>query len=244
MFDSATIDVLNQHLSTASLIEFYGSAALPEYIRPRLALAIWTRAFLLDDAKTVARFTAELAKQTPELAPRLVKISAAKTPIARESAALYFIATNPILSPFIEDGIGKTDNELEEWGSNEWWCEPYDTEYNDETGSETPRRLPPRPGYLSESKSRAAQAERKRLRTIGDAPKFLGRKVLAWGRRAASNDDRVPEALYNMIVANGWTKYGCGNNEELRDELIQLLRKKYPESQWTKTLLAEEKENS
>lgn len=244
MFDSTTIDVLNQHLSTASLLQFYRSPALPDYLRPRFALAIWMRAYLLDDQKALAKIAPELSTQMPEFAEQMRRIVEAKTPAGKEAATLYFIAQNPILSPFLEDGIGKTDNELEEWGSNEWWCEPYDSEYSDETASEVPRKLPPRPAYLTEAQSRTAQAERKRLKTIGDAPKFLGRKVLAWARRSSASDKRVPEALYNMIVANGWTKYGCGNNEELRQELVRTLKAKFPDSEFTKRVLEDEAERS
>jgi len=43
-----------------------------------------------------------------------------------------------------------------------------------------------------------------------------------------------------MIEANGWTKYGCGNNEELRDDMAKYLKKNYPNSEWTAKLIADE----
>ncbi|MEO7539331.1 MAG: hypothetical protein ABIV21_04850, partial [Pyrinomonadaceae bacterium] len=86
-----------------------------------------------------------------------------------------------------------------------------------------------------------AQTERKALKDIGDAPKFLAAKVTEWAKRNPT-DPRVPEALYMMIGANGWTKYGCGNNEELRDELSIYLKKHYPASEWTIKLSKDESE--
>jgi hypothetical protein len=43
-----------------------------------------------------------------------------------------------------------------------------------------------------------------------------------------------------VIEANGWTKYGCGNNEELRDELTKLLKARYPSSEFVRKLETEE----
>ena len=147
-----------------------------------------------------------------------------------------------MLSPYVEDGIGKTDNESGQWEINDWWCEPDDLEYSEEQGESVAKSLPTKPKFLTLALSNAAQAERRRLKLIGDAPQFLGKKVLAWARRSP-RDGRVPEALYITIEANGWTKYGCGNNEELREELLIVLQKNYPNSEWTAKLKSEENEN-
>ena len=239
MFDSDTIEVFNQHFPTASLLDVMRSPALPEYMKERFAIAIWTRAFLLNDNVTLSKITPEIAKHRPEFETLAEKITVAKTPAARDNAILYFVLKNPLLSPFIETGMGKTNNEQEQWSSDDWWCEPYDSEYSDETNSEQRKGLPKRPAFLTAAQSNTAQTERKRLKTIGDAPKFLAEKVLTWARRNPT-DRRVPEALYIMIEANGWTKYGCGNNEELRDDLAQLLKARFPNSEWTKRLREDE----
>lgn len=239
MFDDETIDAFNQHFPTAELINVMRSPALPDYMRERFALAIWTRAFLLNDTQSLNKVAPELVKLHPEFESYFAKLSAARTPAAREHALLYFVLKNPLLSPYVETGTGRTDNAQEQWSSDDWWCEPYDTEYNDVTNSEQPKQLPRRPPFLTPAHSSLAQAERKRLKAIGDAPKFLAEKVMTWAKRSPA-DRRAPEALYIMIEANGWTKYGCGNNEELRDEMAELLRSKYPNSEWAKKLAADE----
>jgi len=239
MFDDQTIEVFNQHFPTASLTDVMRSPALPDHMRSRFVVAIWTRAYLLNDSQSLNKLTPELARLYPEFESQLAKISAARTPVARENALLYFVLKNPILNPYIAYGMGRTDNTQEQWSSDDWWCEPYDMEYSDELDRSVEKALPRRPPFLTPAQSTVAQNERKRLKTIGDAPKFLGEKVLAWARRYPI-DRRVPEALYIVIEANGWTKYGCGNNEELRDEMATLLKTKYPNSEWTKKLNADE----
>lgn len=239
MFDSGTMDVFNQHFPTVALIEVMRSPALPEYLRERFAIAIWSRAFLLNDAVSLQKLTPELAKYRPEFAPYIERITSAKTAAARENALLWFVLKNPLLSPYLEEGMGKTDNESGQFESNDWWCQPYDMEYSNETNDEVPRRLPSRPAFLTVGQSQAAQSERKKLKEIGDAPKFLAARVMAWAKRYPT-DRRVPEALYIMIEANGWTKYGCGNNEELREEMMAYLKRHHPNSEWVAKLAEEQ----
>jgi hypothetical protein len=69
----------------------------------------------------------------------------------------------------------------------------------------------------------------------------LGQQVLLWAKRSP-NDKRVPEAIYLMSQANGWTKYGCGNNDELQASLLRLLKTRYPDSEWARKLAAEDNE--
>lgn len=242
MFDSETIDVFNQYFSTASLVEVMNSPALPEYLRERFVLAIWTRAFLLGDMATALKVMPEIAKIYPELTSALDAVKSARTKDARDKASLLFLIRNPVLSPYVEDGLGKTDNEFNTWDANDWWCEPYDTVYDAELGDDVPRKLPQAPRFLTTAQSNAARAERRKLKEIGDAPKYLAQKVIDWAKRSPS-DKRLPEALYLMVRANGWTKYGCGNNEELRTELINILRTRYPKSEWTAKLSADENES-
>lgn len=243
MFDSATINVMNQHFPLPLLIEAEKSPALPEYLRERFALAVWTRAVLLDDLATAQKISAQVIKYHPELQDLMDKVNLAKTPLGKKRAAFYLILKNPMFSPYLEDGLGKADNEFNTWDANDWWCAPFDTEYDEATGAEVKTKLPPKPLFLTVAQSNAAQTERKKLSEIGDAPKFMGEKILEWARLAPA-DKRVPELLFIVWEANGWTKYGCGNNVELRQQIGDLLKKKYPQSEGAKKVLEEEKEGN
>ena len=242
MFDGPTIDVLNQHFPTPALLQVMDSPALPEYMRERFVLAIWTRSWLLRDDATLNKLTPELIKYHPDFSDGLNRVINAKTPAARDNALLFFVLKNPILNPFIPDGTGRTNNEQDQFASDNWWCS-YEATAGDTDDSGDPKPLPKRPAFLTPAQTSAAQAERKKLGEIGDAPTFLGEKVLAWARRSPL-DKRIPEALYIVIEANGWTKYGCGNNEDLKGQLLKYLKAKYPGSEYIKKIEDEESGNS
>ncbi len=240
MFDTETIEVMNQHFPLPLLLQAEKSPALPDYLHERFAIAIWTRAVLLDDFTTANKIAPEVVNFHPELKDLMDKIFLAKTPLAQKRAALFLILKNPMVSPYLEDGLEKADNVFDNYDSNDWWCAPYDTEYDDATAQEIPAKLPPKPLFLTSAQSAAAQNERKKLKEIGDAPKFMGEKVLEWAKLAPT-DKRIPESLFQVYEANGWTKYGCGNNEELKTQIGNLLKKKYPQSEWTIKVIDEEK---
>ncbi len=237
MFTSETINMMNQTFPQSVLIDVERSPALPDYLRPKFAIAIWTRAYLLDDMATLLKMTPAVAQYDPALEPELAKITSATTQVAMDRAALYFILKNPVMSPWIEDGIGKSDNEFGEWDSNDWWCSSYMSD-GDENPDLPPLRIP---GFLSAAQKASAKAERRKLIDLGDAPQLLAQRVIEWQKRAPL-DKRVPEALYIVHNANGWTKYGCGNSEETQVAVAAILRKNYPNSEWLRKLDADKAE--
>ncbi|MBX3299408.1 MAG: hypothetical protein KF736_08085 [Acidobacteria bacterium] len=242
MLDASTIAILNQHFTTTMLIEAAASKEMPEYLADQILRAAWVRAYLLNDRANLIKLGPELVRMRPDMAPLIEAANSAATPVLRDRALLFAVLKNPILSPYIEEGLERSNNTQEEWDMDDWWCAPDDMVYDEASGEAVKAPLPNRPPFITPAKSAAAQAERKKLTDIGDAPKYLAEKVLAW-QRLAPADKRLPEALYIVARANGWTKYGCGNNEELRARLIAILKRTYPASEWTKKLIAEEAEN-
>ena len=58
------------------------------------------------------------------------------------------------------------------------------------------RNVAAKPSFrLPQLQSKAAQAELKQIKQIGDAPKYLGEMVLNWAK-TAPRDRRIPESLY------------------------------------------------
>jgi hypothetical protein len=242
MFDDPTIEALNQHFPTPALLQVKDSPALPDYMKERFVLAVWTRAWLLRDDVTLNKMTPELVQYHPDFQPYIDRVAAAKTPAARENALLFFVLKNPILNPYIPNGIGRTDNEQDQWSDDNWWC-ALEADPNEGGDSGDPTTPPiQRPAFLTPAQSTAASAERKRLADIGDAPKFLADSVMAWAKRSPL-DKRVPEALYIVIEANGWTKYGCGNNEELKASMLKYLKAHYAGNEFIKKIDDEEAGN-
>lgn len=242
LLDSAAIDLMNRSFPLPLLKTVEKSQALPDYLRLKFAIAIWTRAWLLDDTATLLAISPAIAKEMPELADDLEKISSATSQPAQDAAILYFVLKNPVMSPYVEDGIGKSDNEFGMWDSNDWWCSSYLSDSDNETEmyDGVPRLKSPK--FLTPAQKLSAQTERKKLIALGDAPEFLGKKVLEWAKRSPA-DKRIPEALYIVHEANGWTKYGCGNNEDLQLQISTLMKRAYPSSEWTRKL-DEEKEGN
>ncbi len=242
LLDSAAIDLMNRSFPLPLLKTVEKSQALPDYLRLKFAIAIWMRAWLLDDTATLLAISPAIAEKMPDLADDLEKIRSATSQPAQDTAILYFVLKNPVMSPYIEDGIGKSDNEFGMWDSNDWWCSSYlsDSDNESEMYDGSPRLKSPR--FLTPAQKLAAQSERRKLSDLGDAPKFLGEKVLQWARRSPT-DKRIPEALYIVHEANGWTKYGCGNNEDLQLQISTLMKRAYPSSEWTRKL-DEEKEGN
>lgn len=247
MLDPGAVDLMNRSFPQPLLIEVERSPALPEYLRSKFVVAIWTRSYLLDDTATLLKMTPELAKHFPDLEPQLAKITGATTQAAQDRAILYFILKNPLMSPYIEDGIGKSDNEFGEWDSNDWWCSSYLEA--DDPGTQPSEELDlgfkrlPIPKFLTAAQRQAAIAERKKLIALGDAPDMLGKRVVDWAKRFPT-DKRVPEALYIVHQANGWTKYGCGSNEDLQNQITAIMKKSFPSSEWTRKLETDESEKS
>ncbi len=241
MLGSETINLMNQFFPTSVLAEVEKSEILPDYLRERFAVSIWTRAALLNDQATLNRISPKLVQYHPELSEEMKAVTSAAGPIARKNAILSLIVKNPIFTPMLEDGLGKTDNEVNQWDLNDYWCEPYDETYDEYAGDMVSRDKLQRPKFLTAAQIAAANSEREKLKQIGDAPKYLGEQVLLWAKRSP-NDKRIPEALYLLYQANGWTKYGCGNNEELQTQLGDLLKRRYANTEWAQKLINEQAE--
>jgi hypothetical protein len=238
MLDDATVNTINLFFPASVLGKAYRSEVLPGYMKERFAIAIWTRALLLDDLATVERFGPVIAGFHPSLAEPVRFIETAPGPGAKKDSAVYLVLKNPMMTPLIESGLGKTDNDPNEFDGNDWWCEPYDTMWDPETGDLMELSSIKRPAFLSSDELEAAAREREKLKEIGDASAYLGKYVLEWSRRSPE-DPRIPESIYLAYKANGWSKYGCGGNPEVQSELGQRLRSQYPANSWTQRLNSE-----
>ena len=237
MFDEKTTEVINEHFPLALLVEVEKSPVLPDYLRKRFAAAIWTRAVILDDFATAQKIAPEVIKFAPETEDLMNDFLLAKTPIAKKRAALYLILKVENLTPYVTSGMG-TSTEGYRMYAERWWCEPYEGGYDEENEVYLDNMSSQKPSFLSQIQSDTAQKELRKLKSIGDASKFLGTQVLEWARLAPL-DKRVPESLYIVYEASGWDKYGCGNNEELQAEIGALLKKRYPNSEWTAKIIDE-----
>lgn len=242
MFDVETINLINLYFPGTVLAAVESSDALPDYLRERFAVAVWTRAALLGDFALANRMAPRLIQHHPDLAEDVRAVMTAAGSAAKRNAFIYLLVRNPKMTPFVEDGLGKTDNEADVWDTNDWWCEPYDEYYDENIGDMVKRSSFAAPKFLTSAQLAAAASEGAKLKSIGDAPKYMAERVLEWARRSPS-DPRVPESLFRMYKANGWSKWGCGGDPEIQQTLSALLMRRYPASPWTQRLIREEDEN-
>lgn len=230
MFDDKTILLINEHFPLEVMMQAVKSPALPDYLQKRFAMTILVRALLLQNYATVQKIAPEVIKFEPDLEAATGEILAAP-PSRKKYAALHLILKHENFSPYVPGGLGASHEQIAY--ASRWWCAPYNEYYEDDVEKPLSRSAIPKPSFLTQAQSSAAKAEMKKLKEIGDAPKYLGEKVLEWARMRP-NDKRVPESLFIVYEANDWDKYGCGGNQELRKEAANVLRTKYPSSEWTR----------
>lgn len=233
-FDNKAIGTINKYFSTRMFFEIDRSSAFPDHYRGQLAGVLFVRSWILGDRASMDRVLPVL-KNDQRFEAYITAIEDAPTAAARSKAELWFVIKNPVLSPYLEYGMPRSDNEQNEWDVDDWWCEQYE---GDAESSDDPNAVT-RPAFLTAADIRAATAENAKLNAAGNAPKFLGRRVLEWVRQSPS-DKRIPEALYRTASANQWTKYGCGNEPELRKELLEILQRSYKDSEWAAKARADE----
>lgn len=227
MFDDKTVAIMNEHFSLQVLLEAQRSPALPDYLRERLAIVIWTRAALLENDAVLQKIAPELVKIAPEVEEYLK----ASTPQSRRFTALFVIYRHDDFVPYIRSGVDRGYATFE--GSVGWWCALSDVDY-DEDGNEIARTIPTKPSFLTKEQSGAAQAELKRLSGIGSAPGFLAEKAIEW-LKLAPKDKRLPEVLYRAYAANKRYVDNCAD-WSAREKLEELLRMQFPDSEWTQKL--------
>ena len=239
-FDETTLDALNTHFPLAVLARAARSPSLPGYLRRQFVFAIWTRAVVLGNAEIAEAIAPEVLKVAPEMQTVFSSYMNARTVQEKEQAALVVLLKFSSLSPLVVGGLPefKSAEEIDYYFESSWWCTPSETEYNSD-GNEVPRSAA-KPMFLTAEELAAARRERVALIAIGNGSSYLGKRVLAWAR-TSPEDARVPEALFIAAKANEAYKYGCTgwqNDQETLEQLVALLRNRYPQSAWTAKLPA------
>ncbi|HKO60657.1 MAG TPA: hypothetical protein VJV03_05815 [Pyrinomonadaceae bacterium] len=244
LLDDTTTAILNTHFPLPLLLEVSRNPAVPDYLRRRIALTVFTRALVLQKPRAADQVAADIGKADPAFKPFLSPYLSAKTPREKEWAALFMILKNQRLSPLIDGQLSRLitedatsdDNYLSYYYESAWWCPPSLTEYSLE-GEAVPKNIP-MPQFLTPAQVAEAKKDFTRLIDIGDAKSYLGKRVLEWAK-AARDDPRIPEALFITVRANASYKYGCdswSHDGATMNEAERLLRTRYPDNAWTAKL--------
>lgn len=222
---------LNLRMSLDTLKQVVMSQALPAHIRRELALAVWTRAVLLDNEETASAIIPALESLAPELKEYLSAYASAANIEARRFAAVYLMLKFPGVRPYVDSGVSRMTplNEIDIYRDNGWCAIDQNA-----AGSQAAGRIAKPTGldFLSEAQKAMAVGELNKLTAIGTAPNYLSAQAVAYATKKP-DDARAPEALHLAVRA---TRYGCkdDNTTKFSKQAFQLLHKRYPASEWAK----------
>lgn len=226
--------VLNRLTPLAKLNHAAHSNLLPPWSAADVALAAWTRAFMLDDLDTARELAAILSKQHPEWQSGLTPPSGADADRWKFEAALLILLHRqfqPLVSVNYASELGS---------SGSWWCPVEAQSANQNNGGNENSiswRLPvvftPSKDVLSRDDVDTAAREIAELRKKGSTEMFLAPIVFSWAK-AHPSDPKVPEALHRLVMV---TRYGCRNGDpaigKISKAAFDLLHENYPKSPWT-----------
>jgi hypothetical protein len=234
--------VLNEKLPLSLLAEAATTNALPEHLQRDLVQASWLRAVLLDDDKQAREISPELKKLVPEIVPLVDQYLAAPSAEAMNFAGVYAWLKFPGFQPVVTSGVGRKSplHEQDVYRDN-WWCGA--TLLTPDPGAATAKKNvlasavtaeaeSQSPLFLNAAQKAAAKAEYGRLKSLGAAPNYLAKQVIAWVEKHLA-DPRGPEALHLVVKT---TRYGCTDKASGRwsKAAYDLLHKRFATSTWAK----------
>ncbi len=228
--------VLNSLTPLAKLNYAAHSTLLPAWSAADVALAGWTRAFMLNDLDTARELAPIVAKAHPDWQSSLVPENGAEADHWKFQAALS-IALHHQFQPTVRVNY-RTDLNT----SGSWWCPveapssipgPGSGGDNDFISWRLPVKFAPSQNVLSQKDRDIASHEVSALNEKGSTEKFLAPIIFAWAK-AHPDDPQVPQALHRLVVV---TRYGCRNGDassgQISKAAFDLLHNQYPKNQWT-----------
>lgn len=243
--DVEAATVFNERLPLAALIPLVLDSKWPKQLRFELAMAVWTRAVLLDKPDEARRLTPVMIEGEPGWKPWLAAYGAATTEDERRVTSLLALMRFPSVRPYVNSGAGREEGFVgySSYRDN-WWCArmgrqqdwrySYSTSYNYRDGAEissSPEKLSEKLApFISPAMAGEAQQERAKLETIGDAPTYFGKEALAWVK-AHPEDPRNAEVLAFAFRA---MRNGCNleASTATRHQVFDTLHARYPHSEW------------
>jgi hypothetical protein len=213
------------------------SDRLPPNMQRDVALAVWTRAVLLDDFEIANSVAPIAARHFPQYGAGWKAYQGAATPQQKKIEAALLLLRLPGASPWLASGLGYPYmRDVIGLVATRWW-EHRDADNQAAPGSQDDVTLCDdcalplqfaAPAFLTPQDRERARGEVARLRQLPGAPAYLGAIILAWAN-AQPRDPRVPEALHFVVRA---TRYGEMNTETSKAAYL-LLHNRYRRNPWT-----------
>jgi len=241
--DSEAAGLLNEQLPLESLVRAVLESAWPKQLRFELAMAVWTRAVLLDRPEQARLLTPVMIEGEPGWKPWLEAYDTAASEDERRLSGLLAMMRFPSVRPYINAGAGREEGFVgysayrDNWwcqgmGKSDSWRDSYTNGYNISFGGgrTSPPGSIPSHGFISTAMAETAQKEHEQLEKIGDAPEYFGNAALAWVG-AHPKDSRGAELLGFAFRA---MRNGCDLEASvgLRRKVFATLHGTYPQSTW------------
>jgi len=226
-------EVLNFKVPSSKLAVAVNSKRLPPWSNSDIALATWTRAFMLKDAAIASDVAPIVAKAHPDWAQSLTPMRGTQADAWRFRAALL-IALHREFQPLVPVDYRKHVD------PGSWWCpipaagtmRTFDGREPD-VAWHLPALFTPSDAVLSQAERTRAEEETDRIRKAGSAQSFLAPIIFDWAK-AHPDDPLVPQALHRLVFV---VRYGCRFNVpeggQISKAAFDLLHEKYPKSEWT-----------
>lgn len=212
MFDLDSVAVFNQKMPLSMLREAALSQNLPTHLKKFLVIAVWTRAFVLDNQAIQREFTPLMTKFALEY-----KVSATTS----EANSLLAIGRNPTIQIYVDSGYGRSNSDTTSIDSirGNWWCLQNYPNVNS-------------PAFINPTQQASAAEEQSKLASLGESSTFLARRAVEFANKNMTNPN-TPEILHLAVRA---TRYGCRDNNTLKfsKAAFDILHKRFPRSEWTK----------
>jgi hypothetical protein len=228
--------VLNYLAPLAKLNYAAHSRLLPAWSAADVALAGWTRAFMLNDMNTVRELAPIVARAHPDWQASLVPETGDQADRWKFQAALL-IARHHQFQPTVRVNY-RTDLNT----SGSWWC-PVETQPAAPGQGDTleihsiswhlPVVFAPLKQVFAQEDRDDRSRELSELHEKGSTEMFLAPIIFQWAK-AHPDDPQVPEALHRLVVV---TRYGCRNGDpaigQISRSAFDWLHKQYPKDRWT-----------
>jgi len=212
------------------------SDRLPPNVQRDVALAVWTRAVLLDDAEAANAVAPIVARYFPQYGAGWKTYQSAATPQQKKIEAALLLLRLPGASPWFASELGYPYmREVIGLVATRWW-EHVDSDKQAAPDAADitlcddcalPLQFAP-PAFLTSGDRDRARNEVARLRQLPGAPAYLGAIILSWAN-AQPRDPRVPEALHLVVRA---TRYGQKDTETSKAAYL-FLHNRYRRNPWT-----------
>jgi hypothetical protein len=233
--DTDAAYAMSSFMPLPMMAQVVSAPKLPAYVMRDLALSVWTRAVLLDNATIAKAMAGVVAPFFPQFADDWKSYRNATDAGTRKIDAALLLLKLPAARPYPDSGLGyafKRDR-IGLYGSRWWAGEENSSAYTDASGEpqvcDCALPLPlVAPQFITDADKAAAKADTERLMKLPGAPAWLGAIVIPWAKSHLS-DPRVPEALHNVVRA---TQYGDMDTDTSK-AAYELLHGKFPRNPWT-----------